>query len=172
MQLIQAKLNYLRMPPRKVRLIVDAVRGMDAEEADVRLSRMVKSAAEPILKLLRSAIANAENNFKQKKLNLFIQAITVDKRPVLKRFRPRAFGRAADIHKHTSHVVFTLGVREVVAKKKFAAVADKKEKKDAGLTLDDMSKKKEPKEKNPEKEVKAQKTIGSIGKRIFRRKSV
>lgn len=105
-----ARLRFLRMSPRKVRLVCDVVRGKQVEEALATLRFTPKAAALPISKLIRSAIANAE----QKKENLdidrlFVKTIRVDEGPTLKRWRPRARGRATRINKRTSHIVVELG---------------------------------------------------------------
>lgn len=105
---VKASLSSLRMSPRKVRLVIDAVRGLSAAAADTRLQFMRKAAARPVLKLLRSAVANAEHNFQLPKEGLKIATITADGGPTLKRFRPRAFGRGASIRKRTTHINLTL----------------------------------------------------------------
>ena len=101
---VHASLRYLRMSPRKVRLVIDVVRGLPAVEAETRLGFINKEAARPVLKLLQSAIANAENNFHLDRKNLVIAKITADGGPTIKRSRPRAFGRAAAIRKRTTHI--------------------------------------------------------------------
>jgi large subunit ribosomal protein L22 len=106
------------MSPRKVRLVIDAVRGLSVLEADQRLQFILKDAARPVLKLLRSAVANAEHNFHLSKEALFVKAISADGGAVLKRFRPRAFGRAAPLRKRTSHINLVIApTSERVAKK-------------------------------------------------------
>ncbi len=107
------------MSPRKVRLVVDAVRGLDVAAAETRLTFMPKLAAEPVLKLIKSATANAEHNFKLKKEDLFIKTFVADGGPVLKRSRARAFGRAAPIRKRTTHLTLILAPKseKVVASK-------------------------------------------------------
>lgn len=105
---VSAKLRFLRMSPKKVRLVVDVVRGLDVQKAESQLTFLQKGAARPVLKLLRSAIANAENNFKLKKDNLYLKRIFVDQGPALKRWRSRAFGRAAPILKRSSHITVIL----------------------------------------------------------------
>ena len=105
---IKAHLRYLRMSPRKVRLLADAVKGKPAGEADTVLSFTAKRAAEPLKKLLRSAVANAKHNFNIEKENLVIKNIRVDKGPTLKRFMPRARGMAAPIRKRSSHITLIL----------------------------------------------------------------
>ncbi len=106
---VPARLRYLRIAPRKTRLLARVVQGMPVEEAEYQLTYMNKAAARPLLKLLKSAIANAENNHELKKENLFIKQCFVDEGPTLKRYRPRAFGRAAEIRKRSSHVTIILG---------------------------------------------------------------
>ena len=99
------------MSPRKVRLVIDAVRGKSVKDADIRLSLMKKDAASPVLKLLRSAVANAEHNFKLSSDSLYIKTITADGGPTLKRARPRAFGRSAPIRKRTTHLSIVIADR-------------------------------------------------------------
>ncbi|OGG87542.1 50S ribosomal protein L22 [Candidatus Kuenenbacteria bacterium RIFCSPHIGHO2_02_FULL_39_13] len=103
-----AKLRHLRMSPRKVRLVADAIRGINVEQALARLKFSDKRAAHPLAKLLNSAIANAQHNQDLKRDNLLIKEIRVDQGPVLKRWRARAFGRAAAIQKKTSHISIVL----------------------------------------------------------------
>lgn len=105
---VVAKLRYLRIAPRKVRLVADLIRSKSVRQAETILRFQVKRAASPLLKLLRSAIANAKNNFKMKEQNLYVSKITVDEGPKLKRWRPRARGRAYPIHKKTSHITLIL----------------------------------------------------------------
>jgi large subunit ribosomal protein L22 len=92
------------MAPRKVRLVVDLIRGLSVAEAETRLTFLKRDAATPVLKLLRSAIANAEHNFKLDRTTLVVKTITADGGVTMKRFRPRAMGRAAPIRKRTTHV--------------------------------------------------------------------
>jgi len=125
---VHAFLRSLRVSPRKVRLVIDAVRGKSVKDADIRLSLMKKGAALPVLKLLRSAIANAEHNFKMAPESLYIKAITADGGPTLKRSRPRAFGRAAPIRKRTTHLSIVLADRAELAEKKTAKKVVKTEK--------------------------------------------
>ena len=106
------------MSPRKVRLVVNVIRGLMAEKAEYELLFLQQKAARPVLKLLKSAVANAENNFQLKKDNLFIKKITVDEGPALKRWRPRAFGRAAMFKKRSSHVTIVLDELKQMAKPK------------------------------------------------------
>lgn len=116
-----AVLRYLRMSPRKVRLVADLVRGLPVERATHVLAFTNRASARPLYKLLQSAIANAENNNKLKRENLFIKQIYVNAGPVLKRWRQRAFGRAAMIQKRSAHIHIVLGeLSQHAGKKKVA----------------------------------------------------
>jgi len=125
---VKAKLSQLRIAPRKVRLVADSVRGLDVEIAQAQLTNLNKKTALPILKLLNSAIANAENNFKLKKENLYISEIRVDGGPTLKRWIPRAHGSASAINKRTSHINIILN--EKVETKEVKKEKSKKVKKE------------------------------------------
>ena len=117
---VTAKLRRLRMAPRKVRLVAGLVRRMPVRQAETQLKFLNKAAARPVLKLLQSAIANAENNFKLNADDLWINHLTVDGGMTIKRFRPRAHGRAGMIRKRTSHItlILTDAKREPVKIKK------------------------------------------------------
>lgn len=104
---IKATIKYLRMSPRKVRLVADVIRNAEAHKAQTFLMYSSKRAGEPILKLLNSALANAKKNFSMEK-NLFIKKIFVDQGPTYKRFRPAPKGTAHLIKKKTSHVTIIL----------------------------------------------------------------
>lgn len=106
----QGKLNYLRIAPRKVRMVADMIRGRKASEAKGLLNFTLKRGARPVLKLLDSVMANAKNNLEiDKPEDLYIVKITVDEGPKLKRWRARARGRAMQIQKKTSHITLVLG---------------------------------------------------------------
>ncbi|HRY36779.1 MAG TPA: 50S ribosomal protein L22 [Candidatus Magasanikbacteria bacterium] len=124
-QEVIAKLRFLRMGPRKVRLITDLVKGRKALRARDILTLTNKRAALPILKLLNSAIANAKNNFKLDEETLFIKNITVDGGPMLKRWMPKAHGRATPIRQRTSHVTMIL---KTVEKREKSATSGKAKK--------------------------------------------
>ncbi len=111
-KLIIAKLGRLRIAPRKVRLVADLIRGKDVKQAQATLRFTVKKAAQPLAKLLESAIANAKNNFKMTEDNLKIAKITVDQGRTLKRYRPVSRGRTATIQKKTSQVTLVLDSKE------------------------------------------------------------
>ncbi len=127
---VKAKARFIRMSPRKVRLVVDLVRGMTVKEAQSQLKFMKKAAAVPVSKLLNSAVANAVHNFNLDAQNLYIKEILADGGPVLGRWRARAFGRAAPIRKRTTHISITLDEKEV-APAKIAKVAKQAKKESA-----------------------------------------
>ncbi len=106
---MKAKGKYLKISSKKMRLVTDMVRGMDSKEALDYLNFVPKKAARFINKVLNSALANAEHNFDLKKENLFIKEIFVNQGPTLKRWRPRAFGRAGQIRKRSEHLEIILG---------------------------------------------------------------
>ena len=105
---IKVKLNNLRTSPRKVRQVVDLIRGKKAPEAQSILLFTVNKSAKTVLNLLNSAIASAKNDLHLDESNLFISAITVDEGPKLKRWHPMSRGRAYPIIKRSSHIVLTL----------------------------------------------------------------
>jgi large subunit ribosomal protein L22 len=101
--------RYIRMSPRKVRLVADTIRGKRVEEALATLQHTPKAAARVVSKVVKSAAANVEHNLKADNAEEFrVATITVDSGPMLKRFRPRAMGRAAKIWKRTSHITVVL----------------------------------------------------------------
>jgi ribosomal protein L22 len=101
---VRASARYVRIAPRKARLIADQVRGLHIEKARALLQFSPRGAAQDIHKLINSAAANAENNHDLVADEMRIASITVDEGPTLKRYRPRAQGRATPIHKRTSHI--------------------------------------------------------------------
>ncbi|HOA33754.1 MAG: 50S ribosomal protein L22 [Clostridiales bacterium] len=107
-----AKATFLRVAPRKIQIVLDLIRNKSAEEALAILKYTPKAACEPLLKLLKSAIANAENNHDMNVASLYVAECYVSQGPTLKRIRPRAQGRAYRINKKTSHVTLVLKERE------------------------------------------------------------
>ena len=105
---VRASARYVRIAPRKARLIADQVRGLHIEKARALLAFSRRGAARDIHKLIDSAAANAENNHDLVGDEMQITSITVDEGPTLKRYRPRAQGRATPIHKRTSHIAVAL----------------------------------------------------------------
>lgn len=105
---VVAKLHYLRMAPRKVRLVANLVRGMEISQARTELDRMPKRASAPLRKLLLSCMANAKHNFNLDEQKLYISELRVDGGPMLKRTFPRSRGRADIKRKRMSHVTLVL----------------------------------------------------------------
>jgi large subunit ribosomal protein L22 len=105
---VRAQAKYVRSAPRKARLVMDHIRGKDVAQARAILRHTPRSAATDIAKLLESAVANAENNFELDAGDLKIGRAFVDEGPTIKRYRPRALGRATRINKRTSHMTITL----------------------------------------------------------------
>lgn len=105
---IIAKLRYLRMSPRKARLVVDVVRGRDVTSAKTQLTFLEKRASQNVLKLLNSAVSNAKNNFSKEEDSLYVKKIFVDQGPTYKRFRASARGMTSPINKKTSHITVVL----------------------------------------------------------------
>ena len=105
---VKAILKFVRVSPRKAQLVADLVRGKGSEEALNILTFTKKSAAKIIIKLLKSAIANATQKKNIDVDRLYIKKITVDQGPTMKRFQPRALGRATTIRKRTSHITIVL----------------------------------------------------------------
>ncbi len=161
------KLKHLHIAPRKVRLLADAIKGLRANEAEAQLFMRNQRSAQPLLKLLRSAVANAVNNKKMDADRLVISKIWVDQGPMLKRMLPRAQGRGTPIHKKSSHITLVLQEIDKKSAQRFVlAVTDPKEKKAV-----------KPKKESPKPEVNAKdeakpKEQAGIMKKIFRRKAV
>ena len=111
---MEAKANakFVRISPRKVNVVLDLVRGKDVKYAEAVLKHTPKAACEPLLKLLNSAMANAENNHNMDVSKLYVAECFVSQGPILKRIRPRAQGRAYRIDKKTSHVTLVLKEKE------------------------------------------------------------
>lgn len=170
------KLRYLRIAPRKVRLVADLIRGKTVGESQAILKFIVKKSAHPLTKLLNSAVANARHNFQIESENLYISKITVDEGPKYKRWMPRARGSASEIQKKTSHV--TLVLDEIKGFPKKAKMKKTKEKKEPAVLKKELPSEKEKKITTPEKpkfrpelEKPKPKIVRSLRK-IFRRKSI
>jgi len=130
---VKAILRKLLCSPKKVRLVVDKIRGLNVEKATNILLFLNKKSAEPVLKLLNSAIANAENNFKLKKESLVIKEIKVDSDGMYKRAMPRARGMSSPILKRLSRIELTL--EDIVLDEKVDEVKVKKVKKTKKTTV-------------------------------------
>ena len=108
----KAYLKHLRISPRKVQVVLDLIRNKPTDVAMAILKNTPKAASEPLAKLLKSACANAENNFNMDKANLYVSECFVCPGPTMKRIRPRAQGRAFQILKRSSHVTITVKEKE------------------------------------------------------------
>lgn len=108
----RAQARYVRVTPQKARRVVDLIRGMQAAEAQSLLKFAPQAASEPIGKVLDSAIANATNNLNLDPTSLVISQAYIDEGPTMKRFRPRAQGRAYRIRKRTSHITVVVESRD------------------------------------------------------------
>ena len=172
---ISAKLKYLHIAPRKVRLVADLIRGKKIDEAQAILNFTTKKSAKPLLKLLKSALANAKHNFQETESNFYISKILVDEGPKFKRFMPRARGSASSIQKKTSHITILLDKiekksKEIKELKKAEIVKKEQEKlktdkdlKEKKSFIDKMKSRRDIKTIKPKTEKKF--------KRIFRRKA-
>ena len=103
-----ATAKYIRISSSKVKAVIDLIRGKQVSEAKAILENTPKAACEPVLKLLNSAVANAENNLEMNRDNLYVAEVYANMGPTLKRFRPRAKGRATSIRKRTSNITIVL----------------------------------------------------------------
>ena len=163
---VKAKLSYLRIAPRKVRMVTALIKGKKVEKAQTILNFTTKKAAQPVLKLLNSALASAINNFQMQESNMYISKVLVNEGPKLKRWRARARGRAFAIQKKTSHITIVLQETEKAPRKK------KKKAKKVVTPIKETKKQtqaEKPKFK-PKLEIKKPKSQRGI-RRFFRRKA-
>lgn len=161
----KAVLRRLRIAPRKVRLVADLVRGLSVRDAQAQLLFSSKQAARPVKKLIDSAVANAAHNHNMDTESLVIKEIYVDGAGMLKRWMPRAFGRATMIRKRLSHVTLVLEGTAPDA----PAADSKTEKKD--VKKDDTSKEKKAATKKPTKNAASKKaTAKSAAKSVDAKK--
>lgn len=114
---VTAKTRFIRQSPRKVRLVSDLIKGLPAVVARDQLKFLPKKAATVVLKTLNSAMANAAHNYKLATDNLFVARVFTDQGPTLKRSTPKAFGRAAQIRKRSSHLTIILSEKDTRHKK-------------------------------------------------------
>ena len=109
---VKAQAKYVRQSPYKVRRVLDLVRGLPVEEAEHVLRLTQRGATEPVAKVLHSAVANAEHNHALDADELFVAEAFADEGPTLKRYRPRARGRATRILKRTRHITIVVADKE------------------------------------------------------------
>lgn len=169
---VRAFLKNYRVSPRKVRLLTTLVKGLPVEDAMTQLDRSGKLSSLQVKKLVASALANAENNFGLDRKNLYVFEMRVDEGPTMKRWMPRAFGRATEIHKRTSRI--TLVLEEFVEgagrkTKEEIATEKKKRKSDEKKKLAD--KKMDSKKTDLKSTEKKGKKSGGFSQKMFQRKS-
>lgn len=169
---IKAELNYLHIAPRKVRQVAGLIRGLDVRRAELELAHLPSRSAVPVLKLLRSAIMNAQHSFAVSDTEgLYIKKVTVNEGPVLKRMMPRAFGRGALITKRMSHIQIVLAAGKGVATVRTAV-------KKSGPIVRDVTAEDINEDVLPKKEVKEVKQVAKRRKpsdfvrRVFQRKAI
>lgn len=162
-----ATLRYLKIAPRKVRLVADTLRGLSLQEAEAQLLLRPHRSAQALLKLVRSARANIKNNNKATDDNVVIKNVRVDQGPMLKRVLPRAMGRATPIHKIMSHVMLELERTAISRPARFIINPPvKKEGKKKSVKTE------KGKSKTPPRDNQKAETRGGFFRRFFRRKSV
>lgn len=189
---VSAKLNNLRIAPRKTRLVANLIKSLDADVAINQLDTTIKGGSLPFKKLLLSAIANGENNFGLDKNNLYVFNAIVSDGPVLKRWKPKAFGRAGRILKRTSKLEIILEERvegkgrktkeqmekekkerEEKRKKEVKQIQKEREEKEKAKDQTDKKQEKDIQEKEVSKSIpQAAKNKGNWKNKIFRRKSM
>ncbi len=169
----KASLKYLHIAPRKVQSVANLIKGLSVNEAEAQLLTNPRRPAAALLGLLRSAAANAKNNQQLNSERLFIKEIRVDKGPMLKRYMPRAMGRANLIQKKSSHVILVLAESEKAKPPRFKITRPERIKKHVAEKMK-KQRKAEQKEKTREEEVREPKQTKGPGfiKKIFRRKSI
>lgn len=187
---VNAKLNKIRIAPRKIKLVTDFIEGLDVAEAMDQLNATVKTGVQPIQKLLLSAISNGENNFGIDRDNMYVYKINVGAGPALKRWMPKAFGRAGRILKRTSQIELILEERVEGKGRKSKDQLEKEKKEREKKRIRQLAEQKEAEEKREEekkeekksepafekttesKEIKKAEKKGGLTSRIFRRKSM
>ena len=164
---VKAQLNGLRIAPRKVRAVVNLVKGKNVAEAANQLEHYVRRTSPALLKLLNSAVNNAENTYHMVRDNLYVKEFIVNEGVKLKRFKPKGFGRASPIQKKTSLIKIVLAERVAGIKRQVEKVATKEH-------IHEHVEEK-VRDKKPEMKTelgKKSNVLGGLGKRIFRRKQV
>jgi large subunit ribosomal protein L22 len=165
---VTARLNNLRIAPRKVRLVANLLKGMSVDDAMAELHFLSKATARPLEKLLKTAAADAEHNFQLAKTDLFIKSVIVNAAPTFKRYMPRAFGRAGMIRKRGSNVIVTLESK-TGAKVAKPVKAEKPTVTEADHAGHDHEK--EPKVKKSTKSTGGAKKSSGNARRLFQRKT-
>ena len=153
----KAQARYVRVTPQKARRVVDLIRGLSAGEAQAVLRFAPQAASETVGKVLESAIANASNNLNLDPAALVVKAAFVDEGPTMKRFRPRAQGRAYRIRKRTSHITVVVTPKELLKKGPAKATAKADVTEDAPVAKKAAAKKAPAKKAAPAKKTTAAK---------------
>lgn len=170
---IKASLNYLRIAPRKVRSVIDLIRGKAIVDAEAQLKFVSRRASGPILKLLKSAIANAKSNFNVEKENLFIKEIRVNEGVPYKRQIQMSRGRAYPIMKRTSNIIISLGIKEgVKIEKKQSKISEVKIETKKEEKQEEVKKTTKSINKKPVRDLVLKPKKQNWVKKIFRRKSM
>jgi len=169
-------LNYLHVAPRKARLVSNLIKGMNIKEARTQLKFMPQRTSDYLLKLLDSAVSNAENNFKIEKDGLFVKEVRIDEGVPFKRWRPVSRGRAFQVLKRTCSINLVLGTKEGFKvkeiKKEILEAKKEAEQKEIKTTKEESKTPSSDKTKiKPLKEVKKVSKFKGLTKKIFRRKS-
>ena len=178
-QVLKTQMNHLKIPSRKVRILADVIRGLPVQEAEAKLLISPRRPKDALIKLLRSAVANARNNHKLDPNKLFIKEIFVNQGPKTGHWTPRARGSAALIEKKTSHITVILGLLETAKVPRFTIEIKKKVKKEekekkpkAEKMEENISAERSEKSKEAKKpEIKASAKPGAF-KKMFQRKSI
>ncbi|MDD5121050.1 MAG: 50S ribosomal protein L22 [Patescibacteria group bacterium] len=173
---VRAIARHLRISPKKMRLVVDVVRNLSVTQAEDQLQFVPRRGSAFILKVLRSALANAEYNFNFKKDNLFIKKIIVNEGPALKRWMPKAFGRATPLKKRSSHLEIILAEYKPTAKiEKNKAVEANKIKTDGEAVVENELKERRDSGKKhliDAKDKKIKPKRAGVKSKIFSRKAI
>src|SRR6056297_388616 len=176
---VKAKAKYIRISPRKARLVADVVRGLDVTEAYNRLAVTNKKSVKFVKKLLDSALANAKHNYELAEDNLYIKSIRVDDGPILYRWMPRAYGRATPLRKRTAIIEVVLAEKKETKVKTTEQKSEKPEmktvkvenKEDADIKEDiNPEEAQKDKIKRKKKGANTKREKGVLNK-VFRRKS-
>lgn len=183
---VTAQLNNLRLAPRKVRAVSNLIKGKSISDALNQLEAMTKRPSLPVIKLLKSALSNAENTYDMVKDNLYVKSIIVNEGVKLKRFKPKGFGRVSPIEKKTSHLKLILAEKTPGLKRKVSDKKVKEEKQEVKKPLDQTPadakasagrRDKSIRQSQDKPEIKTELgrkegVLKSLGRRVFRRKSI
>lgn len=170
---VKANLKNLRISPRKVRLVINLIKGMDVQNALVQLTHLVKGSSRNVEKLLLSAIANAENNFGLDRNNLWVADVQVGEGATLKRWLPRAHGRATPIMKRTSNIYLVLEEKiEQGGKKRKVQKIENKQNVSTDKNKDKKNKTMSIGKSETVKKIIPRAQNKTVDKKVFQRKSV